>query len=45
MCIYHRLRPLITHLALYSMLYNNSVKNRYAEPVHNKTMKIFKIRD
>ena len=34
-----------THLELYTMLYNNSAKNRYAEPVHNKTMKIFKIRD
>ena len=40
----HRLRPIDTHLALYTMLYNNSAKNRYAEPVHNKTMKIFKIR-
>ena len=26
------------------MLYNNSAKNRYAKPVHNKTIKIFKIR-
>ena len=41
----HRLRPIHTHLALYTMLYNNSTKNRYTEPVHNKTMKIFKIRD
>ena len=41
----HRLRPIDTHLALYTMLYNNSAKNKYAEPVHNKTMKIFKIRD
>ena len=38
----HRLRPIDTHLGLYTMLYNNSSKNRYAEPVHNKTMKIFK---
>ena len=37
----HRLRPIDTHLALYTMRYNNSAKNRYAEPVHNK---IFKIR-
>ena len=41
----HRLRPIDTHVAQYTMLYNNSAKNRYAEPVHNKTMKIFKIRD
>ena len=41
----HILRPIDTHLALYTMLYNNSAKNRYAEPVYNKTMKIFKIRD
>ena len=33
----HRLRPIDTHLALYTMLYNNSAKIRYAEPVHNKT--------
>ena len=32
----HRLRPIDTHLALYTMLYNNSAKNRYAEPVLNK---------
>ena len=32
----HRLRPIDTHLALYTMLYNNSAKNRYAEPVCNK---------
>ena len=41
----HRLRPIDTQLALYTMLYNNSAKNRYAEPGYNKTMKIFKIRD
>ena len=34
--LYHRLRPIDTHLALYTMLYNNSAKNRYAEPVRNK---------
>ena len=28
----HRLRPIDTHLALYTMLNNNSAKNRYAEP-------------
>ena len=33
------------YFVLYTMTYNNSGKNRYAEPVHNKTMKIFKIRD
>ena len=33
----HRLRPIDTHLALYNMLYNNSARNRYAEPVLNKT--------
>ena len=32
----HRLRPIDTHLAMYTMLYNNSAKNRYAEPVRNK---------
>ena len=41
----HRLRPIDTHLALYPMLYNNSAKNRYAEPVLNKTKQISKIRD
>ena len=41
----HRLRPIDTHLALYTMLYNNSAKNRYAEPVLNKTKQISKIRD
>ena len=41
----HRLRPIDTHLALYTMLYTNSAKNRYAEPVHNKTKQISKIRD
>ena len=41
----HRLRPKDTHPALYTMLYNNSAKCSYAEPVHNKTMKFFKIRD
>ena len=41
----HRLRPIDTHLAQYTMLYNNSAKNRYAEPVHNKTKQIQKIRD
>ena len=41
----HRLRPIDTHLALYTMLYNNSEKNRYAEPVLNKTNQILKIRD
>ena len=45
MAAHHRLRPIDTHLASYTMLYNNSEKNRYAEPVHNKTIKIFKIRD
>ena len=39
-CPDHRLRPIDTHLALYTMLYNNSAKNRYAEPVHNKTKQI-----
>ena len=43
--IKHRLRPIDTHLALYAMLYTNSAKNKYAELVHDKTMKIFKIRD
>ena len=33
---HHRLRPIDTHLALYTMLYNTSVKNRYAEPVRYK---------
>ena len=41
----HRLRPIDTHLALYTMLYKNSAKNRYAEPVINKTKQISKIRD
>ena len=41
----HRLRPIDTHLAQYTMLYNNSAKNRYAEPVLNKTKEISKIRD
>ena len=41
----HRLRPIDTHLALYTMMYNNSAKNRYAEPVLNKTKQISKIRD
>ena len=36
----HRLRPIDTHLAQYTMLYNNSAKNRYAEPVQNKTKQI-----
>ena len=40
----HRLRHIDTHLALYTMLYNNSAKNRYAEPVHNKTLKSSKSR-
>ena len=35
MNINHRLRPIDTHLALYTMLYNNTAKNRYAEPVLN----------
>ena len=38
----HRLRPIDTHLALYTMLYNNSAKNRYAEPVLNKSKQILK---
>ena len=42
---HHRLRPIDTHLALYTMLYNNLAKNRYAEPVLNKTKQISKIRD
>ena len=42
---HHRLRPIDTHLALYTMLYNNSAKNRYAEPILNKTKQISKIRD
>ena len=33
---HHRLRPIDTHLVLFTMLYNNSAKNRYAEPVRNK---------
>ena len=42
----HRLSPIDTHLALYNMLYNNSAKkNRYAEPVLNKTKQISKISD
>ena len=41
----HRLRPIDSHPALYTMLYNNLVKNRYAEPVLNKTKQISKIRD
>ena len=41
----HRLRPIDTHLALYTMLYNISAKNRYAKPVHNETKQISKIRD
>ena len=40
----HRLRPIDIHLELYTMLYNNSSKNRYAEPFHNNSMRIFKIR-
>ena len=36
----HRLRPIDNHLALYTMLYNNSAKNRYAVPVLNKTKQI-----
>ena len=36
MTLIHRLIPIDTHLALYTMLYNNSAKNKYAEPVHNK---------
>ena len=39
---HHRLRPIDTHLALYTMLYNNLAKNRYAEPVLNKTKQISK---
>ena len=45
LCHAHRLRPIDTHLALYTMLYNNSAKNRYAEPVLNKTKHISNIRD
>ena len=45
LCFAHRLRPIDTHLALYTILYNNSAKNRYAEPVLNKTKQISKIRD
>ena len=41
----HRLRSIDTHLALYTMLYNNSTKNRYSEPVLNITKQISKIRD
>ena len=36
----HRLRPIDTHLELYTMLYNNSAKNRYAEPVKKNNEKI-----
>ena len=36
----HRLRHIDTHLC--TLPYNNTAKNNYAEPVHNKTMKIFK---
>ena len=35
----HRLRHIDTHLALYTMLYNNTAKNIYALPAHNKTMR------
>ena len=38
MYLCHRLRPMDAHLALYTMLYNNSAYNRYAEPVRKKNI-------
>ena len=47
----HRLNPIDNihsnnrslHFVLYTMSYNDSAKNIYAEPVHSKTIKIFQI--
>ena len=36
----HRLRPIDIQLELYTMLYNNSAKNSYAEPVRNQNNEI-----